>query len=119
LLTALWTEPRPRLLLLDDIDKALHPLAQRELVGQIRKVLEMDPDLQILATSHSPYMLDHFDARDVLVTALRPDGSTACAPLTEHPDFNRWRSSTRTGELWSFLGEDWVTQQARAAEARG
>ncbi|TKD00095.1 AAA family ATPase [Polyangium fumosum] len=118
LLTALWTEPRPRLLLLDDIDKALHPRAQGELVAQLRKVLAMDPELQILATSHSPYLLDHFEPEEVLVTALRPDGSTACAPLTEHPDFERWKSTTRTGELWSFVGEDWVTKQANDATDR-
>lgn len=114
LLTALLTEPRPRLLLLDDIDKALHPRAQSELVAQLRKVLEMDPALQIIATSHSPYLLDHFEAEGVLVTAVRPDGSTACAPLTDHPDFNRWKSTTRPGEMWSFLGEDWIVQQANA-----
>jgi predicted ATPase len=118
LLTALWTEPRPRLLLLDDIDKALHPRAQFELVAQLRKVLEMDPELQIIATSHSPYLLDHFDAQDVLVTAVRPDGSTACARLTDHPDFERWKSTTRPGELWSFLGEDWITQRASAKPKR-
>ncbi len=110
LLTALLTEPRPRLLLLDDIDKALHPRAQEELVKQLRKVLEIDPELQILATSHSPYLLDHFDPQEVLVTAIRPDGSTGCAPLSDHPDADRWKRTTRAGELWSFLGEDWIAQ---------
>lgn len=119
LLTALLTEPRPRLLLLDDIDKALHPLAQSQLCAQLRKVLEMDPGLQIVATSHSPYLLDHFEARDVLVTAVRPDGSTASAPLTDHPDFDRWKSTTRAGELWSFLGEDWIAGQASGAPGKG
>ncbi|MRG97152.1 AAA family ATPase [Polyangium spumosum] len=114
LLTALCKGPRLRLLLLDDIDKALHPRAQGELVAQLRKVLAMDPELQIVATSHSPYLLDHFKPEEVLVTALRPDGSTACAPLTEHPDFERWKSTTRAGELWSFVGEDWVTERASA-----
>jgi hypothetical protein len=114
LLTALLTEPRPRLLLLDDIDKALHPRAQRELVAQLRRVLALDPELQIIATSHSPYLLDHFDPQDVLVTALRADGSTACAPLTAHPDFERWKSTTHAGELWSFLGDDWVAEQPSA-----
>jgi predicted ATPase len=105
-------------LLLDDIDKALHPRAQHELVEQLRKVLEMDPELQIIATSHSPYLLDHFKAEDVLVTALRPDGSTACAPLTAHPDFNRWKGTTQPGELWSFLGDDWVAQRAMTEQDR-
>jgi predicted ATPase len=112
LLTALLTKPRARLLLLDDIDKALHPRAQRELMEQLGRVLEMDPELQIVATSHSPYLLDHFAPEDVLVTTLRPDGSTACAPLTDHPDFERWKSTTRSGELWSFVGEDWIAARA-------
>ncbi|WP_437573347.1 AAA family ATPase [Sorangium sp. So ce887] len=116
LLTALWMEPKPRLLLLDDIDKALHPRAQEELIAQIRRILGMTPELQVVATSHSPYLLDHFDAQDVLLTALLPDGSTACARLTDHPDFDRWKSTTRSGELWSFVGEDWVAQQASAAQ---
>ncbi len=108
LLTALWSNPRPRLLLLDDIDKALHPRAQAELVAQLRKVLALDANLQIIATSHSPYLLDHFEPQEVLVTALDDDGSTVCASLTEHPDFARWKDNTRTGELWSFVGEDWI-----------
>ncbi|MGK4003808.1 AAA family ATPase [Sorangium sp. So ce1036] len=119
LLTALWMEPRPRLLLLDDIDKALHPRAQGELVAQIRAILEMTPDLQVVATSHSPYLLDHFDAQDVLLTALLPDGSTACARLADHPDYERWKRTTRSGEFWSFVGEDWVAQQASAVQGRG
>ncbi|WP_437989321.1 AAA family ATPase [Sorangium sp. So ce145] len=117
LLTALWMDPKPRLLLLDDIDKALHPRAQEELVAQIRRILELSPELQVIATSHSPYLLDHFDAEDVLLTALLPDGSTACAPLADHPDFDRWKSTTRSGELWSFVGEDWVAQRASAVRA--
>ena len=119
LLTALLTEPRPRLLLLDDIDKALHPRAQRELVAQLRRVLALDPGLQIIATSHSPYLLDHFDPQDVLVTALRTDGSTACAPLTAHPEFNRWKNTTEAGELWSFLGDDWVAEQPSPEPEQG
>ena len=119
LLTALLSEPRPRLLLLDDIDKALHPRAQRELVAQLRRVLALDPELQIIATSHSPYLLDHFEPQDVLVTALRADGSTACAPLTAHSDFERWKNTTHAGELWSFLGDEWVAERSSAESEPG
>ncbi|EYF05200.1 AAA family ATPase [Chondromyces apiculatus] len=112
LLTALLAEPRPRLLLLDDIDQALHPRAQGALVLQIGRILEARPDLQIIATSHSPYLLDHLDPEQVLLTAIKPDGSTACAGLSEHPDLARWRDIAKTGELWSFVGEDWLLERA-------
>lgn len=42
------------------------------------------------------------------MTTVLADRSTACAPLTAHPDFDRWKSTTQAGELWSFVGEDWV-----------
>lgn len=117
LLTALHAEPQPRLLLLDDVDQALHPRAQGDLVAQIRRVLEERPDLQIVATSHSPYLLDHFSPAEVLLTAIKPDGSTACARLSQHPDLARWQDMAKTGELWSFVGEDWVLALAERGPA--
>jgi hypothetical protein len=114
-LTALYAEPQPRLLLLDDLDEALHPRAQKELVAQLRRVLEKRPDLQIVATSHSPYLLDCFAPQEVLLTAARPDGSTACARLSEHPNIGRWKDIVKAGELWSFVGEDWVAAEAAPA----
>lgn len=116
ILTALYADPRPRVLLIDNLDKALHPRAQEEVVKEIRKALAMNPELQVIATSHSPYLIDHFEPEEVLVTALQADGSTACAPLTAHPDFERWKDTTRAGELWSFVGEDWVVKRASAEE---
>jgi predicted ATPase len=116
-LTALCAKPQPRLLLLDDIDEALHPRAQKELVAQLRQVLERRSELQIIATSHSPYLLDCFAPTEVLLTAARPDGSTACAKLSEHPDIGRWKDIAKAGELWSFVGEDWVAEQVEAAPA--
>jgi predicted ATPase len=116
-LTALYAEPQPRLLLLDDLDEALHPRAQKELIAQLRRVLNERPELQIIATSHSPYLLDCFAPQEVLLTAAGPDGSTGCARLSEHPEIGRWKDIAKAGELWSFVGEDWVTRQAEAAQA--
>ncbi|HSN98762.1 MAG TPA: AAA family ATPase, partial [Candidatus Nanopelagicales bacterium] len=115
LLTSLHAEPQPRLLLLDDVDQALHPRAQGELVAQLRRVLDERPELQIIATSHSPYLLDYLSPQEVLLTATKPDGSTACARLSEHPDLERWSDIAKTGELWSFVGEDWVIKRAECA----
>ena len=58
LLTALLGPTRPRILLLDDIEHSLHPLAQKQLVEMIEQILQKYPDLQILATAHSPYLAE-------------------------------------------------------------
>lgn len=108
LLTVLLGRTRPRLLLLDDIDRALHPRAQEDLIAQLRKLLAERPDLQIVATSHSPYLLDALRFEEVRLTTLRDDGSVACAPLANHPEYQRWKDHVRPGELWTSLEEDWV-----------
>ncbi len=47
------TERSLRLLLFDDLDHALHPKAQMNLVELLRKLLDQFPGLQIIATTHS------------------------------------------------------------------
>jgi predicted ATPase len=108
LLTALMGPARPRLVLLDDLDRALHPQAQRDLVGLLRRLLDQASDLQIVATSHSPYLLDQLQPEEVRLTTIKDDGSVACAGLDQHPEFEQWKETMASGEFWSFVGEAWV-----------
>jgi len=108
ILTAVLGPARPRLLLLDDVDRALHPKAQKDLVALLRKLMEANPELQIVATSHSPYLLDHLKPEEVRLTTLREDGSAACARLQDHPEFEKWKDEMSPGEFWSTVGEKWV-----------
>lgn len=111
LLAVLYGPRRPNLILLDDLDHALHPRAQRELVQLIRRLLELREfsDLQIVATTHSPYVLDGFDPKDVYAFALRDDGTVASKRLSEHPDAEAMKGSLTTGQLWSLDEErSWV-----------
>lgn len=74
--------------IVDDFDHALHPRAQMELVRMIKELLALDDfqDTQIIATTHSPYVLDEVDPSSVIAFALRDDGTVAAKPLSEHPD---------------------------------
>jgi len=110
ILTAVLGPARPRLLLLDDIDRALHPKAQKDLVALLRKLMEANPELQIIATSHSPYLLDHLRPEEVRLTTLCEDGSAACARLDQHPEFEKWKDEMSPGEFWSTVGEKWVAE---------
>jgi Fe-S cluster assembly ATPase SufC len=108
MLSLIYAFPNSAVLLLDDLDHGLHPKAQMDLVGLLRKLLDEFPNLQIIATSHSPYILDRLEWNEVRVTALNDDGSAVCEPLTAHPLYERWKSSMSPGEFWSHGGEDWV-----------
>lgn len=108
LITALVGQKTPRLILMDDLERALHPKALKDLVAQLRSWQRLHPAAQIVATSHSPYLIDEFQPEEVRLTTAMEDGSVVCAALTEHTDFSRWRDSMLPGEFWSTVGEDWV-----------
>jgi hypothetical protein len=108
LLAKLREPGRPRLFLLDDIDRGLHLGAQVKLVQVLRELMKLDPELQIVCTTHSPYLLDLFEPAEVRVLALDSERCTHARRLTEHPEFGKWKFGTQTGELWAALGEEWV-----------
>jgi energy-coupling factor transporter ATP-binding protein EcfA2 len=118
LLTVILGPQRPRIVLLDDLDHGLHPKAQMELVDVLRKLLDQYSDLQIIATSHSPYILDRLEPREVRMMALKDHGSAVCAPLTSHPEFERWKEAMSPGEFWSTFYEDWLTRKPEPQPAR-
>ena len=113
LLAVLYGPGRPSLLLLDDFDHALHPRAQMELVRMLKALQELEAlqETQIIATTHSPYVLDELSLENVIAFALRDDGTVASKPLTAHPDAAKMKGTLRTGQLWSLDAErDWVLQ---------
>jgi predicted ATPase len=110
LLTIVLGPDSPNVILLDDLDHGLHPKAQMELVDVFRGLIQQNPELQIVATSHSPYILNQLEWNEVLVTSRGDDGSAICKPLTDHPDFERWKESMSPGEFWGTFYEDWLTK---------
>jgi energy-coupling factor transporter ATP-binding protein EcfA2 len=108
LLTVALGSDSANVILLDDLDHGLHPKAQMELVEVFRSLIQQNPDLQIVATSHSPYILNQLEWNEVLVTSRGDDGSAICKPLTDHPDFERWKDSMSPGEFWGTFYEDWL-----------
>ncbi len=111
LLTVLLGPSRPQIVLLDDIEHGLHPLAQKELVEAIGRFLEQFPSLQILATSHSPFLLDFLNPEQVRIMATGPDGYSRCGRLTEHLKFSKWKEEMAPGEMWSLFGEKWLANK--------
>jgi predicted ATPase len=108
LLTVLLGPDAPDVLLIDDIEHGLHPLAQKQLLETLNQIMERFPDLQILATAHSPYLLDGLKPEQVRMMTIGEDGYSVCGKLTDHPDFEKWKDEMAPGELWSLFGEKWL-----------
>jgi predicted ATPase len=108
LLTKLHEPGRPRIVLLDDLDRGLHLAAQAQLIAVLRGLMRLDPELQIVCSTHSTHLLNLFDPAEVRVLALDAARSTHARALTDHPEFDRWKFGAQTGELWAALGDAWV-----------
>lgn len=96
----------PRILLMDDIDRGLHPKAQRTLVQQLANIAATER-VQIVVSTHSPYVLDEVPPEAVRVVRAH-DGRTQVRSLIEHPEWQNWKSSMTSGEFWTYVGEDWL-----------
>lgn len=117
ILTAIISHQGAHLVLIDDLERAVHPRALSDLIAQLRDLLARSPDLQIVATSHSPYLVDHCDPQEVRLMIADATGAVRWARLNDHPDFERWREFMRPGEIWSMVGEEWVRDLAVRSHA--
>jgi energy-coupling factor transporter ATP-binding protein EcfA2 len=73
---------RPGVLLLDEVDAHLHPLWQRKLLPAMREAL---PDVQILVTSHSPFVISSCPNSRVHVLELDENGRAHARPPVDSP----------------------------------
>lgn len=108
LLTVLHYPEKPSLLLLDDIEQGLHPKAQRDLMAVLKDIIQGSPDLQIIFSTHSPYIVDELEPSQVHVLTNTASGFSRCKRLDEHPDIEWAKHSLTTGEFWNAEGEEWV-----------
>jgi Fe-S cluster assembly ATPase SufC len=109
LLTVLMSPEQPNLVLLDDVEQGLHPKAQRELMSVFKQIIQANPNLQIIFSTHSPYIVDELTPSQVHVLSNTNSGFTRCKRLDEHPDVEWAKQTLTTGEFWDAEGEDWVT----------
>ena len=115
LITLLSSQPVPQLVMIDELERGLHPKALGTLVKQLRSIQGRFPQTQLIGTTHSPYLVDDFDAGEVVLTAVREDGSVVAGTLNEHPEFERWKDEMKPGEFWSTVGEDWLRERKEPA----
>lgn len=115
LLTVLHQREPPTVVMLDDIDRGLHPEAQARLVEVIGRLLAEKPDLQIIATTHSPALVDLVHPDAVVIMASDANGHAHARTLSDNPRYNEWRKTLTPGEMWPYFGESWVTEASPAA----
>jgi len=97
-LATLFLQPqslRPSVILVDEPELGLHPYAITLLASLVKQA---STATQIILSTQSPLLLDHFQPEDVLV-ADRVDGSTQLTRL-ESSRLESWLERYSLGQLW-------------------
>ena len=97
-LATLFLQPKeylPSVILVDEPELGLHPYAIEMLAALIRQASE---STQVIVSTQSSLLLDHFDPQDVLV-ANRVNGGTHIERL-ESTQLQDWLKDYSLGQLW-------------------
>jgi len=78
ILLSLYQKPTPTFIAIEEPEQTIHPALLDVLVHAIKEVSE---EVQIVITTHSPFILDHFDMDDILVTDFT-NGSTTVSRVS-------------------------------------
>lgn len=73
-----------------------------------KEIVQDNPDLQIIFSTHSPYIVDELMPSQVHVLSVDASGITQTKRLDEHPDIEWAKQTLTTGEFWDAEGENWV-----------
>ena len=107
LLTIAYLPDPPRVLGLEEPDRGIHPRLLREVRDALYRLTypdnfgEQRERVQVIATTHSPYMLDLFrDPPEDVVIAEKLGDNVKFERLTDRPDFEQIMQDTPLGEAW-------------------
>jgi len=105
ILTIVHQEHPPKLIVLEDIDYGLHPRLFGELLENLKDIVEVK-GLQIIATTHNPYVVDQFkDNEEAVLIIEKKDGESTIVSLADRIEENDSLEAS-LGELWfgGFVG---------------
>lgn len=110
LLAIIHQPTKPPVILLEDIDRGMHPRVFEQMVGLMQRIAR-EQDVQIIATTHNPYLVDCFqDAPEAVVLVEKKDGATTLATLAQRMeglDYDKTNAADMPlGNLWfsGFVG---------------
>jgi len=90
----------PRILLVEEPENGIHPGRVREIVRLLRQMTEGENAIQVIMTSHSPYLVDEMKPSEV-TWCKREDGNIVIQRLDENALVKQQQDLFELGEIWS------------------
>ena len=110
------------LLLIEEPENGLHPGRLKEVVEMLRRVCQSRPGAQVILTTHSPFLLDYAEPREVRLFYRDEQSEVRVHHLEDTPDIKDRLKYMMLGELvfneWDNFVEE-VRQHANSGPGRG
>ncbi|MFP4435406.1 MAG: AAA family ATPase [Phycisphaerae bacterium] len=100
------------ILLLEEPENGVHPQGLRETIEMLRP-LASDLDVQLILTTHSPYLLDLVEPEEVKVFHKKADGSVEAKAMSDYEEVQVMKKHFMTGTIWTELGEERIMEGAK------
>jgi predicted ATPase len=107
-LISLWSGSRR--LLIEEPENGLHPRQLKVVADAIRSIAE-DQGAQVILTTHSPLLLNHFAAEEV-VLVTRDESGVHVRRMSDAQGLDELASEMALGELWYNVGDSNLARPA-------
>jgi predicted ATPase len=98
------------LLMVEEPERGVHHASLKEITRTLRELADKKA-VQIVLTTHSPYLLDCVEPEEVRVFRKDSEGAAHAAKLSDYPDVGKWKKHFMTGEIWTGLDENDIAEK--------
>ncbi|MFB3894436.1 MAG: AAA family ATPase, partial [Phycisphaerae bacterium] len=109
-----WPDPS-RILLVEEPENGVHYSKLKDIVALLREMCEKQK-VQIIVTTHSPYLLDLVEPEDVRVFSKDREGAVHAAKLSDFPEVEAMKKHFMSGEIWTTFDEAEIVEKARGSK---
>lgn len=111
---ALTYAPQPmKILCVEEPENGVHHASLRDIIRTLKGLAMRKNSVQVILTTHSPYLLDQVEPEEVRVFAKDEEGAVHATRLSDYPDMEDMKKHFMTGEIWTSLDESEVVERSR------
>jgi len=118
-LTILHLPQPPRVILVEEPENGIHPKRLKDVLGILKNLVSKQSHTQVILTTHSPYVVDMFDAKEVSLCTKNEDGSVSVHRLSDSKTVREQLDVFTLGEIWTAEGDEALVKSTKIGEGAG